>query len=161
VVAPERLLPLAAVPLEVVALAVVEPLGPAPVRPLVPTSPRTALPCPSPDCPSCPAPGVLAAFEAAGADRGAPVGGAMLRRTMPVAGASSTADRAVASPRTGCRMPDPVPTEADRPSAARNPPAAVIAGVAPAAVAPAIAEADQRGRIEAPGRTAGCSCSER
>ena len=131
--------------------------------PLGPVAPR-----------SIPRPGTTGFAELAPAipDRGAPVGGAMVRLAIPVVGASSATDRAVASPRFGC-------APAAEPATVRSGCAAVAtdgAGAAdraepadragPAdraepAGTPGAAVADQPGRTEAPARTAGRSCVER
>lgn len=102
----------------------------------------------------------------------------MVRLAIPVVGASSATDRAVASPRLGCApAAEPAPVRrgcaavaladagaADWSEAADRAELANRAGPADragAAGTPAAADADQPGRTEAPGRTAGRSCVER
>gem|GEM_PF-5832522 len=98
--------------------------------------------------------------ESAAAGRDVPAGGATLRRSGPVAGMSSAAGRPIATAE-GDEPDRPAP---ERPGVAPvRPGAGPVAGdAAPAGpVAPPCgARAVQDGRTDAPGRTAGRSCSE-
>jgi hypothetical protein len=98
--------------------------------------------------------------------RGAPVGGAMVRLAIPVAGVSVSAGLAVASPRTGCAPPARLAV-ARAPAPAASPARTEVGCVAgapgrdAARPAPLTTGADQPGRTGCPARTAGRSCAER